>query len=186
MTISSTRQAPGITIEVIATLNAGLVANFELSWRTAAGLSMQAEYALHGPTLHTMRRQDENPAEHTEMTLEGDGPFLLSPLMRIYTGPVISRLLEYGGQGTVIVPAIGDPDDVNALLRPHFSQRQARVLESRIELITGDTTVYCKLCEYTGDQYATGSQFWLGLDEVLLRYQWRQSPDLLWRVSLCS
>ena len=182
--ISSTRQAPGVVIDVTARVNAGLVSSFELSWTTAPGLPIKVEYTLQGNMLQVMRHQGERRAEHTEIQLEEGGPLLLSPLMRIYTGPVIARLLQAGGHGTVIVPAIGNPDDEHALLRPRISQRQARVLEPRAELARGDTAVSCKLCEYTGDQYGAGSRFWLAEDETLLRYQWQQSALQQWDVTL--
>jgi len=56
--ISSTREAPGITIDVTATANAGLVSNCELSWTTATGLSIKAEYILQGTALSVVRRQE--------------------------------------------------------------------------------------------------------------------------------
>jgi hypothetical protein len=184
--ISSTREAPGITIAVTATANAGLVGNCELSWTTAAGLSIKAEYILQGTALSVVRRQGDGPAERTEIELEESGPLLLSPLMRIYTGPVIAGLLASGGQGTVIVPAIGNPDDESALLRPRISQRQARVLEPWVELDRDGAIAYCRVCKYTGDQYGAGSRFWLAEDETLLRYQWQQAPGQLWDVRLKS
>jgi hypothetical protein len=40
------------------------------------------------------------------------------------------------------------------------------------------------VCEYQGDQYAAGTQFWLDEDDLLLRYTWQQSPAQFWDVRL--
>jgi hypothetical protein len=181
--LSSERSAPGIDIEVIATLCDGVVKQCELVWRAADGFTVQAEYVLADRRL-LVSRQQQARLETLEFDLGGEDVALLSPLMRIYAGPVIARLLDAGGQGTVVVPAIGNPADRDGLLRPAIGLRKARLLQDGVEISMFGNTVSCRLCEYTGDQYGPGTQFWLGEGGLLLRYEWRQSPQQLWQVNL--
>jgi hypothetical protein len=109
---------------------------------------------------------------------------LLFPLMRIFTGPLIARLLQLGGTGNVILPDINDPGDGGRLLRPLNTQRWARVVDNDALLSRDGLQLKCRCCEYTGDQYGAGSHFWLGEDDLLLRYQWQQSSDQHWDVWL--
>ena len=104
--------------------------------------------------------------------------------MRIYAGPLIARLLAMGGQGAVLLPFIGDPADEERLLRPQVSQRQASVLENDVELQLGGADFRCRVCEYSGDQYAPGTRFWLAEDDLLVRYRWQQAQDQQWDVWL--
>jgi hypothetical protein len=181
--VSSVRRAPGVEIQVEAGVENGLVQACEIQWHADA-ISIQAEYSLREGELQFLRQQEGNPVER-ETSVPGDGGLLLLfPLMRIFTGPLIARLLDGGGRGTVIVPEIGQADDSDGLLKPRVSQREARVLEAHTELMVDGLAVSCCLCEYTGDQYGAGSRFWLGEDETLLRYQWQQAPDQCWDVWL--
>jgi hypothetical protein len=182
--LSSNRCAPGIDIDVQALLLGGLVKQCDVMWRAADGFTVQAGYVLGGRRLSVSRRQERADVETLEFDLGSEDDALLSPLMRIYAGPVIARLLDAGGQGTVVVPAIGDPVDRDGLLRPAIGLRQARLLQDEVEISMAGNTVSCRLCEYTGDQYGPGTQFWLGEGGLLLRYEWRQSPQQLWQVNL--
>jgi hypothetical protein len=181
--LSSSRRAPGIEIITEASLVDGRVKSCEIQW-LADTVSIQAGYSLEVGGLQFQRQVDGVAVETETLEAGVDSPALLFPLMRIFTGPLICRLLQQGGEGTVIVPAIGQPDDTDALLRPQFSQRQARVLEAQTELLLDGQVIECRLCEYTGDQYAAGSRFWIGEDETLLRYQWQQGPEQNWDVCL--
>ena len=104
--------------------------------------------------------------------------------MRIFTGPLIASLLVQGGKSDVILPFIADPLAPQKLLRPVSSQREARVLEAAAELELSGTRLSCRRCQYTGDQYGPDARFWLAQDDLLVRYQWLQSPGQQWDVWL--
>ena len=95
-----------------------------------------------------------------------------------------ARPLEQGGRGVVVLPFIGNPALTSRLLLPVSSERQARVLETDAELELAGASVRCRRCEYLGDQYGPGTEFWLAEDKLLLRYQWRQSPQQHWDIWL--
>ena len=65
-----------------------------------------------------------------------------------------------------------------------MNQRRASILEDSIALDIDGVAVPCRLCEYTGEQYGTGSRFWLDGRETLLRYQWQQGPAQHWDIWL--
>ncbi len=104
--------------------------------------------------------------------------------MRIFTGPLIARLLEQGGVGEIVLPNIGDPADTENLLRAQSSERTARLVAQEQLHCADGVDRLSRRCEYTGDQYKAGSRFWLGADDVLERYRWQQSEDLRWDVWL--
>jgi len=183
---SSTRHAPGVELSVQASVRDGGVYAFEVNWQAAGGDAIRAHYALTDDHLRYQRWQADISVDIEETPLPGEGISVLSPLMRVFTGPVIARLLQAGGEGTVILPAIGEPENTQALLRPQISQRQARVLQAQAQLELGAGSRSCRVCEYQGDQYAAGTQFWLDEDDLLLRYTWQQSPAQLWDVRLKS
>ncbi len=189
--VSSRRLAPGVEIEVTATLSRGVVQSFDTQWRS--GLSpadtagtVSARYQLRDDqVLVRWCGAGSDGEELVELAHDANKPpALLFPLMRIFTGPLITRLLERGGVGDVVLPSIGDPADTPNLLRPQCSERTARVVAQEQLQCADGVERLLRRCEYTGDQYTSGSYFWLGEDEVLERYQWQQSPDLLWDVWL--
>ncbi len=183
----SIRTAPGVEISVNSRDSGGLVRGFQVTWRTsgAAGYVLTARYALDSKALQVERKMGDEPSESQEIVLpDGDLAPLLSPLMRIYTGPIITRLLAQGGVGQVVVPSIADPENVGQLLRPLVSERRANLLSDWEELSLGEQTCRARCCEYLGDQYAPGTRFWLGPDDKLLRYCWRQSGVGEWDVRL--
>ena len=183
--VSSSRRAPGLEILVDARVNAGLVTSFDVAWCQPGSPDIHAEYGLAADRVVVSRRVSTEAAATEEVLLHvGAAPPLLFPLMRIFTGPLIARLLEGAGKGAVVLPAIADPADRAALLRPVLSQREARVVEEGIELELAGARFQCSRCEYLGDQYGPGSWFWLGADELLVRYQWQQSPQQHWDVWL--
>jgi len=181
---SSTRHAPGVELSVQASVRDGGLCTFEVCWQATGAGAIRAHYALTDDYLRYQRWQAGVPSAIEEIPLPREGVCVLSPLMRIFTGPVIARLLQAGGEGTVIVPAIGEPENTAALLRPQISQRQARVLQAQAQLELETVSRACRVCEYQGDQYAAGTQFWLDEDDRLLRYTWQQSPAQFWDVRL--
>ena len=183
--VNSSRVAPGVTIEVEARMVNGLVTQFQVVWRADEGPQLQAQYALQGDILSVVRRRGRAlPERENIIVRDNQSVQLLSPLMRIYAGPVIARLLASGGAGTVILPLIGEAMAPERLLRPQISERLARVVAADVALELAGVSFGCQLCEYLGDQYTPGTQFWLAEDDLLVRYQWQQSPSQHWDVWL--
>ena len=181
--VTSRRSAPGVEIAVDAVLGEGLVAFCVITWQSG-NTSVEADYEWRDNELYCRRTQGDASSVEQRIDRDQEGPLLLFPLMRIFVGPVIARLLDNGGTGDVLVPDIRQPDDPASLLTPRVSQRMASVLDGRTALDIDGVTVPCRLCEYTGEQYGTGSRFWLDGRETLLRYQWQQGPDQHWDVWL--
>jgi hypothetical protein len=184
--ISSLRIAPGVEIEVAAEVSEGKVQGFTSTWRSATEEAISAQYVLQTDrVLVTWRGAHSTTEEVIEIFHSGTSSApLLFPLMRIFSGPLIARILQLGGPGNVILPDINDPGDGGRLLRPLSTQRRARVIESDAVLSLDGIDLPCRACEYTGDQYGAGSHFWLGQDDLLLRYQWKQSDQQHWDVWL--
>jgi len=184
--INSWRRAPGVYLAVEALVEDGLVSAFEVSWQSEPAPAIKASYRLCATGLQVWRRLGDHEPELEGRSLAADVVPQLSPLMRIYTGPVIARLLDQGGEGEVVVPFIGNPQATDELLRPHLSTRRARVIEESV-LLEGEGGVFpCRVCEYTGDQYAPGTHFYLDEDNRLLRYQWQQDAATHWDVRLVA
>jgi hypothetical protein len=182
--VTSGRSAPGVNIEVEAQMTEGLVTQFEVLWWADDRPELRAHYTAQDGAVEVVRTQGAVTERERVSLGSSKAAVLLSPLMRIYAGPLIARLLAMGGHGAVLLPSIGDPADEERLLRPQISQRQARVLENDVELHLGGADFRCRVCEYIGDQYAPGTRFWLAEDDLLVRYQWQQAQDQLWDVWL--
>lgn len=188
--VNSSRRARGNHMEVDAWMSAGRVSRFELSWAPEEGEPVRAAYRLGDGAIKVSRHAGGlDPQEHEVSFPAANGAPLLSPLMRVFAGPVIARLLEAGGQGTVVVPNIDQPTATGSLLQPRLSTRRARLLETGVEVPGmgehwAEPTPGCRLCEYQGDQYSPEARFWLAEDDMLVRYQWRQSPTEHWDVRL--
>jgi hypothetical protein len=181
--INSSRRAPGILIEVDADTRHGLVEGCQLVWQ-GDGQQIQTSYRLAENVLLVDRCVGDGEKQITEVPFAQSSEPLLFPLMRIFTGPLIARILEQGGQASVAVPFIGDPSAMDQLLLPRISQRCARLLEQRHVLEKDGKRWECRVCEYTGDQYAPGTLFYLDREDRLLRYRWQQEEGQDWDVWL--
>ncbi len=184
--VSSERSAGDVVLQVRARIRDGHVLCCDVVWQSGDEHPIASEFLLQDGGLQVKRKQGSAAVEVTQLAAPAEGIFLLSPLMRVYTGPVIARLLEAGGKGTVVVPAIGKPEQTDTLLRPQVSERTAVILEADCTVDLGEGAQSCRLCEYIGDQYQQGTHFWLRSDDLLLRYTWRQTPELEWDVRLVS
>ncbi len=182
--VSSSRRVPGLDLCVDARLSAGLVSRFDVAWCQHGGPRLRAGYELATDRVTVSRSLASQPATTEDLVFAGSAPPLLFPLMRIFTGPLIAGLLRSGGRGAVVLPFIADPADHSRLLRPVLSEREARVVEEGVELELDGARLQCRRCEYLGDQYGPGARFWLGPDDLLVRYQWQQSAQQHWDVCL--
>lgn len=184
--VSSLRYAPGVEIEVSAQLSGGVVQHFTADWRSDSAKTLSVQYLLEPDRVLVSRRAARSAKQEViEVRLESvSSQSLLFPLMRIFTGPLIARLLELGGAGTVILPDINDPANTGQLLRPLSTQRRAMLIGDEVLLSPDGVALQCRCVEYIGDQYAAGSRFWLAQDDLLVRYQWQQSDHRQWDVWL--
>jgi len=182
--ISSQRVAGAVVIAVEASVVAGLVSECVVTWQDDSA-TVRADYSVLADRVGVVRRRSGCDSQSLDIPLRPDAPVpLLSPLMRVFAGPLIAQLLDRGGRGDVLVPAIGDPGSTHTLLTPLLGERSARVLKDNVSLVSNGVSHHCRLCEYSGDQYGPGTEFWLGEDNLLLRYRWRQSPQRQWDVWL--
>lgn len=184
--ISSARVVPGLDLQVEAVAAQGVVERCELRWLAQGQPELVAQYYFEDGGLVVSRTEGGGSTVRRHLAIDSmiqPAP-LLSPLLRVFAGPLVARLLDMGGSGSVVVPAIGDPAAREELLLPRISERRARVLEPKAELTLGGERFVCRCCEYEGDQYGPGTRFWLGEDDLLLRYNWEQSPQQRWNVWL--
>ncbi|MFT6958627.1 MAG: hypothetical protein ACJAYC_003647 [Halieaceae bacterium] len=184
--ITSKRAAPGTNISVAALVSRGAVQNFSVDWSDGAAENISAQYDLQGDNPIVTRRGIGNTElEVIKVAIETrHEPPLLFPLMRIFTGPLIARLLERDSNSTVVLPDIADPADELKLLKPLISKRSAKLLGEEMISATDGEELLCRGCEYSGGEYTAESRFWLAADDLLERYQWQQSPELFWDVRL--
>ena len=182
--VSSQRKAGGVEIAVDASVVDGLVTGFVVAWQGDAA-KFRADYTLLANRVRIECTRNGADPESMDIPLRGDKPApLLFPLMRIFAGPLIAKLLDTDGVGQVLVPSIVDPESPEELLTPVVSERSARVVEANVTLESDGLSRPCRRCEYQGDQYGPGTEFWLGDDNLLLRYSWQQSPRQHWDVWL--
>ena len=181
--IKSVRKAGDVSLEVNATEVGERINQFQVCWKTGDELPIHASYQLNGDVLAVTRTEGAGVGLDTKVTAPS-GLTLLFPLMRIFVGPVIENLLSGGGEGTIILPSIADPQDRVSLLALQKSVRTARVLDAEDRLQREGETITCWRCEYLGDQYTAGNEFWLAPDGLLQRYRWQQGENQLWDVWL--
>lgn len=179
--IESSRIAGDVSIRVRATSNSLGVRECRVQWRQQRDI--EAHYVLSGQSLRFSIGDGAGQSAVQDIALERQ-PAMLFPLMRIFAGPVIARLLATGAQGLVVLPELGVPEDDDQLLRPRLSERSARLVGNEVLDVAGMGLQSCQCCQYLGDQYDDAARFWLGSDKLLLRYQWQQSPSQAWDVSL--
>ena len=172
----------GIRLEVSSIQQASQFRECNIVWSSDSAerqLTIAAHYdfqpdrtviQVDGPqgTLHF-----EEPAEDS----------LFAPLMRIYTGQLITGLVEAGGSARVLVPWIRSPQDIERLLTPDYSDRQTDAGKPTVLHLDGQD-LPCREFNYHGGEYQPGTRFWVDDAGVLLRYCWQQDPETFWEVDL--
>jgi hypothetical protein len=97
---------------------------------------------------------------------------VVSPLMRIFLGPVLRKVAEMG-EATVFVPWLHDPMDADKLLAIDLERRTARALERtmiEVEGVEHATTCY----SYHSRDAEDDARFWVNDAGVLVRYVWNE------------
>lgn len=131
---------------------------------------------------HLLLRHQVRDDAITEEKIDASECGLLFPLLRIYTGALLRSILDDGGTANILVPRLDCVDEPHNLLRASSSERSVEALgPAQIEL--GDMQQDCEAMMYRGGPYVDGARCWLDGD-LLLAYEWRQSDDSRWRVSL--
>ena len=102
--IHTERVAAGVTLSVNAECAAGLVLQCQLEWLADGHEPVRALYRSDNNVVSAIRqRAEETPQSQVFSADEKDRLPLVLPLLRIFTGPVIKRLLDRGGEGDVLV-----------------------------------------------------------------------------------
>lgn len=182
--VRSQRKAPGVLLDVNATVVQGFVLRCEVCWSADDEVPLLARYARMDSQLR-MSRWEEAGGKITRAldAREGQVP-ILYPWMRIFTGPVIQSLAAEGGQADVVVPWIANPAQRECLLLPDISRRQvSRDSSEDLQLPSGGQQ-RCELWRFVGGQYTEDASFWLNAQGQLQRYSWNQAPNQQWDVWL--
>lgn len=182
--VHAQRTAPGICLEVNAECDHRGAIQFNLEWQAEHYPPVRALYRLEEGSVSCVRQRGDSDTERWELPFDADAAPLLLPLLRIFTGPVIARLLEREGDGAVLVPSISDPGDRAKLLAPASSMRGASVLDENQAIELFGRQYNSRRCTFTGERYDESACFWLSDDDVLLRYRWQQPGVGDWEVSL--
>ncbi|MEM1113609.1 MAG: hypothetical protein AAGI11_16970 [Pseudomonadota bacterium] len=170
--IESERHAPGVHLAVSARGSGRRVRDFAVSWKSPAAGSVAVDYRPGEAGLQVRRWRGQ---QVEKVPFDAPANVRLSPLMRVFAGPLIADIIAAGGTAQVLVPDVRKPEDGQALLRPLLSERRARLLDEADGL---------REVEYLGDQYGPGTRFWLAADDKLVRYSWQQATDQVWEVEL--
>ncbi len=168
--IRSERSAYGTTLSVDAVETGGRLTRFDVRYRAGA-TDIRAWYEVDGQEVRVQRLVNGRE-EYRHVRTEA--LFIVSPIMRVFTGGVIRQLVALGQPGCVLVPWLFDPAQAERFLLPHFDTRSARLLEK-----DGAMDVY----EYIGEQYDANARFWVDARSILARYNWQQG-DKSWDVRL--
>lgn len=180
LTISTRRVAePEITVNVQTRHDNELIAE---AWLECVGeVTVRAHYIIGGGG-HVLLRHQVNNEAVTEHKIDAHEVDLLFPLLRVYTGPMLRGLLDSGGSALVLVPRLDCFDTPELLLTAAVSERRVESL-GRDDFEIGSESVACDKLRYHGGPYIDGATCWLD-GERLLGYQWQQSADVTWSVTL--
>lgn len=182
------RRAPdfGSVIAVKSVQSEGLMTQFQIHWRSEAENPTRVigvDYRLQINAFTVQRVVDGVKAKMQKKMTE---LYIPSPLMRVFTGQVIRQLITAGGCAQVLTPWINNPQDNQRLLTPQLGERQARTLTRGESVTVRGAQLHCDRCEYLGDQYQPGTEFWIDQTGLLQRYRWRQDEKTLWDVELAE
>ncbi|WP_444896271.1 hypothetical protein ACJJI5_06115 [Microbulbifer sp. EKSA008] len=179
----------GFGIEVFALLEGGLVSECVVHWRDEVD-EVSAHYKLIPEEGKSPAIGDDIQASWTgpngpqQLNIEGDER-LLFPLMRVFMGPVLSRLVQHENGLEVVSPDIVDPSQRGKLLSPRVSHRTARsmagdVSSQKAQELGSDIIAYI----YQGDEAERDAHCYVDSRSLLVGYDWPSSTGRLWQVRL--
>ena len=149
----------------------------------AATNDVRAAYSFADKTVTIARSVNGQAMASEELDLPENT--VVSPLMRVFLGPVIRAVLARGaGQPVpVLVPSLEQMLDPETLLRPLFDYRQAALLGTEDIEVDGRVLPARRL-QYLSKHYDANSQFWLDETDLLLRYLFHQRLTQIWDTRL--
>jgi hypothetical protein len=188
--VRASRTAPtfGSAIEVDAVERDGGITKFDVRWRNSSNEAVPqaaARYQLSDSHVSVERSINGGPVLKSQLPTPPG--LIVSPLLRIFQGPVIRRVAETGrGERVpVLVPWILDPKDDKRLLTPLIDHRSAsRVGPVSIEV--NGQRIEAQRYSYIGGHYDDSAEFYLDENAVLLRYVFRENEDKVWDVQLST
>lgn len=127
------------------------------------GVIAQGHYRLTNDTIAFRKTAD---MDWKEEPLQGR---VFSPLMRIFTGPLLKTIAARGGETSVVVPFIVNPEDTEQLFSPTVSDRK----------VWEDKLVENKY-RYLGGHYTSPVDVWVDPSGILQRYIWRPETGPIW------
>jgi hypothetical protein len=153
--------------------------------RNAATADVRAEYIFNSQAVTVTRTINGHAVADETIALPDNT--VVSPLMRVFLGPVILQVWQRGGGQPVpvLVPSLEQILNPAMLLRPLFDARQAALLGTE-EIELAGQSIVARRFQYLSNHYDTDSQFWLDEHGVLLRYFFPQSPTQSWDTRLVN
>ncbi|QYJ78821.1 hypothetical protein [Shewanella acanthi] len=154
----------------------------QIHWQQA-GQDISAIYQFDANERQLTIERLQNGKTQTHQAQRSDN-FLYFPLMRVFSGEVITHLASHGPQST-LVPDINHPSSVDALLRPTESLRSAEKLDAEI-LPLADIHCQTHKYRYLSERYQQqdDAAFWIDETGLLVKYCWQQNPEAFWMVEL--
>ena len=163
--------------------SAGKISRIDIRWQNGDEKLVSeatATYIFDGNDLQISRVCDGQSYEE-QHSLSDD--VLISPLMRIGIGYVLTALVKYPEGTQVLIPNIKEPGNPDKLLSAYFERRQAKELSTE-PVVAGGQMYQSKRYQYVGELYDEDAQFWLDKHDILLSYSWKQSDGMKWLVDL--
>jgi hypothetical protein len=186
--IESIRHAAsfGSHIKVIAHYKENQLKHFEVEWQNINADAVKfatAHYQFEATEIHVHRNLD---GREFHERLPKPQIFTVLPLLRVFTGKAIREVyaLGHGQPIPVLVPNIKDPTDAVQLLALELSLRSAVHL-GKETLTINHTQHPADLFNFHGGNYDQSAKFWVGENDILLKYEWQQG-DVFWEVKLVN
>lgn len=192
--VTSERVAPGTRLNVDAVYNADGPTDVLLTWASDhEDLPQIATMRyVHDPAGGLTASGTVDSVEHShELALSAAASFF--PLMRVYSGRTLLRLVDAGDGGgagdavnagvDVVTPDIRDPSVHALFLQPLRDHRRTGATE-RTTLEVDGRAVACTKVEYLGGSYDQPASVWVDDGGLLLRYTWDQPGVGDWDVRI--
>jgi len=185
--IESERNAPTFNSRIAAKAfyTNGNITHFELEWENGNESAVQFANAHYQFTTDEILVTRDIDGGHFLETLPMPEVCVVLPLLRVFTGRAIRETFELG-QGVrapVLVPNIKDPNDKVQLLALELDMRFATAI-NKDTLPIGNKKHQAEIYRFTGGSYDETAKFWVDQNDILLKYEWQQTPDLFWEVKL--
>ena len=161
------------------------ITHFEIAWENGNEGAVQFANAYYQFTADEILVTRDIDGGHFLETLPMPEVCVVLPLLRVFTGRAIRETFELGKgiRVPVLVPNIKDPNDKVQLLALELDMRFATVITQDTVAI-GNESHQAQTYRFTGGSYDETANFWVDENDILLKYEWQQNPDLFWEVKL--